>query len=415
MDRPQVLFLVHRVPFPPNRGDRIRSFHLLKFLAERADVHLAFLHAAPLEDGVLDALRPLCKRFAAIEHAGLGRWARGVVSLATGGTATEGLFHSPKLKTTLRDWAQDTPFTTVVAFCSSMAPYAELPELRDLPLVVDLVDVDSQKWFDYAAQGPSLKRPLYRIEGQRLRRAEKRIGDRAKAVLLVSEQEARLYRSFAPDAPCYAIANGVDLAYFRPDALAQRVPGRCVFTGALDYQANIDGVTWFCEHVWEPLRRRVPEATFHIVGRDPGPAVERLGRFAGVTVVGTVPDVRPHVASASVVVAPLRVARGIQNKVLEAMAMGQPVVASPQALEGIELPADDLALAPRTADDWVTTLGDLLNDEPRQRSLGAEGRSFVETHYDWPSRLAPLGDLLDSISLSGPKPVAALSTSPHDS
>ncbi len=410
MARPSVLFLVHRVPYPPDRGDRIRSYHLLEFLAKRADVSLGFLHEGPLSEQTLPSLQPFCQRIAAVPLGRMGRWISGCASLATGGTATEGLFSSGQLRQTIDRWRSQCPFDVVVAFCSSMGPYAQSKGLSDVPLILDLVDVDSQKFLDYAGGASWPKSWLYRLEGLRLRRLEVSLGQHAEAVTLVSEAEAELYRSFAGDARVVAAGNGVDLDYFSPQGSLsgskedadEEIEGRCAFVGAMDYRANIDGVSWFCESVWPRVRREQPQATFVIVGRDPAPAVVKLGELPGVEVTGSVPDVRPHVRRASVVVAPLRVARGIQNKVLEALALGKAVLASPQALEGIALTPGEHALQVDSADDWAESLVGLFADPGRRRQLGLAGRQFVEAEHTWEARLKPFGELLEEVTSGMP-------------
>ncbi|MCL4722402.1 MAG: glycosyltransferase, partial [Gammaproteobacteria bacterium] len=216
-----------------------------------------------------------------------------------------------------------------------MAQYLALPELEGLPVLVDLVDVDSQKWFDYARQARGWKRWMFDLEGRRMRRLEGALPQRAAALMVVSEQEAALYRSFHPTGQIHAIPNGVDLDYFRPDEGGE-IPAAesCVFVGALDYRANIDGVLWFCREVWPGVRRRYPRAVFRLVGSNPVAAVHRLARLPGVQLVGNVADVRPYLREAAAVVIPLRVARGIQNKLLEALAVRKATVVTPQALEG---------------------------------------------------------------------------------
>ncbi len=379
--RPNILFLVHRVPYPPNRGDRIRSYHLLKFLAERADVSLATLADEPLEAGTREKLDSICRRVA-IEYVGRSRWLRAAASLARGRSATEGLFRSPRLARTIRAWSRETHFDAVVVFCSSMVQYLDLPELAGVPAVVDLCDVDSQKFFDYAAHARGLKRRLYSLEGHRLRRAECSLPGRVQAITLVSQAEADLYRSFCPNDRTHAITNGVDLDYYQPAATDGR-PGRCIFVGAMDYQPNIEGVLWFCEHVWPQVVAARPDATFAIVGRNPAPAVRRLASLRGVEVIGSVPDVRPYLAEAQIAVIPLLIARGIQNKVLEALAMAKPVIASPQALEGLESNAGVHVLSATSYREWQQQLIELLS-LPRLRSaLAIRARQFVERRYTW--------------------------------
>ncbi len=401
MARNQLLYLVHRLPFPPNRGDRIRSYHFLRYLAERYDVSLATLADEPVSATTRRELDRHCVQVA-IEPVTRSRWLRAAGSLACGRTATEGLFHSPALRRTVRQWASSTRFDAALVFCSSMVQYLDCPDLADVPAVVDLVDVDSQKWFDYAARTSGLKRLLFNLEGRRLRRLEQTLPHRAAAITLVSEAEADLYRGFCPNSRTVAVANGVDLDHFAPPSAAQRscqqiaTEDRCqiVFVGALDYRANIDAVTWFAAEVWPLIRSRLPHLTLGLVGRKPDAAVRRLAETDGIRVFADVPDVRPFLAAADVVVAPLRIARGIQNKVLEAMAMAKPVICSPAALEGLAARPEHHLLVADQPEDWLAAIARVLADEEIASSLGLSARNFVERHHAWDAVLSPLGELL---------------------
>jgi len=262
-----------------------------------------------------------------------------------------------------------------------------------VPAVVDLMDVDSQKWLDYAAARRGPKAWLYRLEAARLARLEKELAAGAGALTLVSEAEARLFRRSCPGAPVHAVKNGVDLDYFAPPALAEE-EATCVFVGALDYFPNIDAAVWFCREAWPEVRRARPEARLRLVGRRPDPEVLALGGLPGVEVVGQVPDVRPHVARAALSVVPLRIARGIQNKVLESLAMSKATVVSPQALAGVGArPGEDVAVADGPA-EWAAAVLGLFGDPARRRRLGASGRAFVEEHHHWERCLRPFAGLL---------------------
>jgi polysaccharide biosynthesis protein PslH len=401
-ERPKILLLVHRTPFPPNRGDRIRSYHLLKHLARRADVYLAALADEPIAPNTLDELRSLCHEMI-IEPLSGWRWMRGAMSLASGITATEGLFHSPRFASRLRRWGAEIAFDRVVVFCSSMVQYLDAVNVRPCQTLVDLVDVDSEKCFDYARNGSGVKSWLYRLEGARLRRLECSLRPRAGCVALVSEPEAEIYRRFSGHERIAAIPNGVDLDYYRP-ANASPIEHRCTFVGAMDYRPNADAARWFCREVWPAVRARFPEATFTIVGRQPGRDVLRLAGHDGVSVTGSVADVRPYVAEASVAVVPLRIARGVQNKVLEAMAMARPVVASPSALTGIGLTPNAHALEAGEPEQWVAALESLFGSPARREELGRAGRRFVETHHRWEACLAPLDRLLGLSECMAPIP-----------
>jgi sugar transferase (PEP-CTERM/EpsH1 system associated) len=389
---PHLLYLVHRLPYPPDKGDRIRAYNIIRHLSRRAHIHLACLADEPVPDESMRALEALCTRVRVVQ-VGASRWARALSSLARGGTITAGAFYSVKLTRVLREWTADTPFSAALASSSAMVSYLRRPELVGIPAVVDLVDVDSQKFFDYAAATRGAMATLYRTEGRRLRKLESSLPSWARAVTLVSEAETELFRSFCPSPDVHTIPNGVDLDYFRQQSPALAEEG-CVFVGALDYKPNVDAVTWFCKEVWPAITRGHPNARLRLVGRQPVPEVLRLSEVPGVEVVGQVPDVRPHLSWAAVAVAPLRIARGLQNKVLEALAMRKPVVSSPQALAGLRERLDLPALTATTPAEWAEHIGRLLNDEPLRRQLGSAGRRYVEAHHSWERCLEPLSDLL---------------------
>ena len=414
--RPQILMLVHRVPYPPNRGDRIRSYHMLRFLAERADVWLATLADEPLAAGTQAALTGLCREVA-IEPLGRDRWLRGALSLIRGRSATEGLFACPSLRRAIARWRQAVRWDAVLAFCSSMLPYADLPALRDLPLVVDLVDVDSQKFFDYAAFSRGPRRWLCALEGRRLRRLERTLPRRAEAILLVSEAEAALYRRFCPNDRTHVVPNGVDLDYFQPASdgphpwkpLPAADRTNLVFVGALDYHANVDGVCWFVRAIWPQVRQALPQLTLGLVGRKPVPAVQKLAQVDGVRVFADVPDVRPHLAAADLAIAPLRIARGVQNKVLEALAMAKPVIASPQASEGLAAASIGALVVAHSPAEWAAQVGRWIADPAERAARGRAGRDFVLAEHAWPVALARLVPLLRL-----PEPAAAQAPPQHE-
>ena len=389
--RPDVLFLAHRVPYPPDKGDRIRTFHLLRFLARHANVHLACLADEPVAPGVVENLRRYATRVEVVPLGG-GRWVRALGAVLRGRTATEGAFRSRKLQAVLADWAAGTRFQATLASSSGMTAYQQLPGLRDVPAVVDLVDVDSQKWFDYAAASRGPRAWLYREEGCRLRRLEQGLPAWARAVTLVGEAEADLYRRFCAPGVVRAVTNGVDLDYFRPGPPVG--DPTCAFVGALNYRPNVDGANWFCHEVWPEIVRRRPGAKVYLVGRQPAPAVRRLAVLPGVELVGQVPDVRPYLARSAVSVVPLRIARGVQNKVLEAMAMGKAVVASPQTLLGLKASPGTHLLRASSPGEWAGAVLRLFADEDLRLRLGLAGRRYVEENHRWECCLEPFGPLL---------------------
>jgi len=389
-----ILFLAHRFPHPPDKGDRIRSFHLLRWLADRARVRLATLAHEPFDPKSAEVLGDLCAAVSIHQTSPWTRRARSAWSLARGRSATEGAFQSASLARTIDDWAGRIPFDLAIASSSGMVPHLRRASLRNVPALVDLVDVDSQKWLDYAnhCRGPA--RWLYRLEGARLRRVEREVPSWALGALLVSRTERDLFGSFQDATGVHVIENGVDLEALTPREGAVEEPGSCVFVGALDYRPNVDAICWFCREVWPEVLRRRGDARLRVVGHHPTAAVRELGSIPGVEILGRVPDVRPHLERAGVVVVPLRIARGIQNKVLEGLAMGKAVLASPEALKGFR-PDLEVPVRPASAaGEWVEGLLELFDDVEERRRLGRAGRAFVTAHHRWDRCLEPLAEIL---------------------
>ena len=211
-----VLYLAHRVPVPPDKGDRIRTFNVLKHLAGRGPVDLACLADEPVAPASLEVLRGLCRRVEVIPHSGKRRYARALSWLAAGRSLSEGAFWSPRFASVVQEWSRSTNYAAVLTSASSMGPYLDLQGLRDTPAVVDMMDVDSQKWRDYSRNAAGPKRWLYELEARRVERLERRLATRTRALLVVSETEAELFRRFCPEGPVRVVPNGVDLDYFHP-------------------------------------------------------------------------------------------------------------------------------------------------------------------------------------------------------
>ena len=387
MPLPRVVYLTHRVPYPPDKGDRIRNYHVLRELSRHARVWLAALADEPVTDEQKARLGELCERVAFVP--GGRRWVRGGLSLLGGRSISEGLFREPALDALLAGWRAEGEFHALLVSASSLALYQRRNGWETVPAFVDLVDVDSQKWFDYANAAGGPKRWLYSLEGRRVRKLERELCGWANGVFLVSRAEGALLDSFTAPGTATAATNGVDLGYFRPQPDVPTQPA-CAFVGALDYPPNVDAAVWFAAEVWPQVRQAHPAAEFRVIGRQPVPAVLALHGRNGVNVVGQVPDVRPHVASAAVAVCPVRIARGLQNKVLEAMAMAKPTVAAPPAVAALNVQVGWDLLSPTTANEWVSTLTELLGDATRQTELGAAGRKYVEEHHHWDRCLRPM-------------------------
>jgi glycosyltransferase involved in cell wall biosynthesis len=432
-----ILFLAHRIPFPPDRGDKIRSFHALKHLAGLGRVHLACFaddeadaaHLAGLREAIGPALGE-----AHVEVRRTSRLAGGVRALVEGRPVSLALFDSASLRGFVSDQLASGRIETIFAFSGQMAQF--VPAGAPARFVMDFGDVDSAKFEAYAVEGGPLA-PIHRREGLKLAAFEREVAARADISLFVSEAEAALFRrrSGLAGADVRALQNGVDLDYYDPEAdflplsrpygrggahrvavggegltesgvqtltpqafglgppspvlTGEEKPGLIVFTGQMDYAPNIDAVRWFAAEV-VPL---LPEALFAIVGRRPAEAVRRLAGPRTI-VTGAVPDIRSWLAAADVVAAPLRIARGIQNKVLEAMAMARPVVASPAAFEGIEAEPGRHLVVAGGARAQAEAIAGLLADPARAGAMGQAARARMVEAYRWDARLAPLAQMI---------------------
>lgn len=393
MRKPALLYLTHRVPYPPDRGDRIRTFHILQHLASRTDVWLACLADEPVSDRTRDVLNQLCVRVGIVPVERCRRWCRAAGSLLRGDTISVGAFESPSLTETLRRWNDEADFEA--AFCSSsaLAPYVQQLQGEQIRRYVDLIDVDSEKWIEYASTSRFPKNVLFGVEGRRLRKLEASLSDWCDGLTVVSEPEAALYRNVRADGPIQAISNGVDVDYFTPQIDRDAERG-CVFVGVLDYKPNVDGILRFVHEVWPAVRARRPDAELSIVGREPVAAVRELAQQQGITVPGTVPDIRPWLNQAAVAVVPLDIARGVQNKVLEALAMARAVVASPPPLVGLNVENGVHLFRAADHDQWVSSIVRLLDDASLRHDIGLAGQAYVTSRHRWDQCLSPLMSFL---------------------
>lgn len=383
-----ILYLTHRAPHPPDKGDRIRNFHLLRNLSQHGRVWLGCLADEPVAPASLSALKAFCERVSIVPVQRFSRWLKAALSVARGRSLSEGLFSNAEMKRTIRQWTGETRFRAAVVSASSLVPYLRDEGLRQTPAIIDLVDVDSRKWLDFSRASSPPRRWLYSLEATRVRKLEAELPGWARAISVVSRAEADVYEAFAGNGTATVATNGVDLDYFRPSTAAWEQS--CVFVGAMDYLPNVDGAVWFAREVWPAVRKRFPAAEFRIVGRKPDARVTALAAAPGVSVTGTVPDVRPLLDSAGIAVVPLRLARGVQNKVLEALAMGKAAVASPAALAALEVQPGKHLLQAESPSEWVEAISGLFNDPEQCRVLGRAGRQFVEEHHQWQRCLSPL-------------------------
>jgi sugar transferase (PEP-CTERM/EpsH1 system associated) len=395
----RVLFLAHRIPYPPVKGDKIRSWHFLRHLAASHEVSLACFVDDPGDMAHADVLRGICTEChfepVPVSPVRLGN----LLALANGTPITVRHYRNATMMRRVAEIARSRDPGLVFAYSGAMAQY--LPAAGARRRVIDFADVDSDKWAQYARSCPPATRWIYRREARTLLGFERSAATAAEASIFVSETEAALFRELAPEAAgrIHAVRNGVDSAYFSPDHVLESpfpegaVP--IVFTGMMNYWANVDGAQWFCDAVLPKLRARTPKAEFWIVGAAPTPAVSALARLPGVHVTGRVADVRPYLRHAVVVAAPLRIARGVQNKILEAMAMARAVVTTPGAAEGV----DGATVGHELEASWdpgafADAIATLIEQPAARQAMGERARARVLREYDWGGNLATLDRLL---------------------
>lgn len=400
----EILFLAHRVPFPPNRGDKIRSCHLLKKLAQLAPVHVGcFAETDEDRAGGRDVEALAVSSYVVNRNKPLVL--AGVEAVLSGKPVSLTAFHSAKLEAWVRQTVRSRAISTIFVFSGQMGQY--IPDDYGGQVIVDLCDVDSAKFENYAQTGQRVW--LNAREGRLLAKEEARIAKRADATVLISENEGMLLRSRLPESSkpkVQVIGNGIDASFFDPASVqkhpdvASRPGPHFVFTGQMDYPPNEQAALWAMSTLWPALRRDHPAAELHIVGRNPANKLtEQAGE--GITVWGEVPDVRPFIAAADCVVVPLTIARGVQNKVLEAMAMARPLLLTSEAATGIDAEHGvHWTLCKAEAHEMSEAVLALLSDPQKAEDLGRAARQFVLDHHDWDAMLAPLDELVD-LSLTG--------------
>jgi len=399
----KILYLAHRIPYPPNKGDKIRSFHELKYLSGLGEVYLAAL-VDNLDDlKYKNTLRQWCRSVSLVTLSPRKKKILSLKGLCDGTSMSVQYFYEPDLQQAVDDLFIKHQFDVVYCFSSPMAEYVFRSnawcsaQKSGRPVsIMDFCDVDSQKWKQYSNYAKWPLSSIYRKEGRLLQRYERRVAEAFQYSIFASKGERALFNRLNPTVgTVLSMSNGVDLEYFSSfDGEVEGTSPVIVFTGAMDYYANVDGVCWFAEHVWPIILKAVPDTKFIIVGANPSSEVRRLHNDKNIEVTGFVSDIRPYYRRASVSVTPLRIARGIQNKVLEAMAMGKAVVCTSNAFEGITAePGKDLIVQDNET-AFAQSLINLLTHKKSRESLGRCARKCVETYYRWEDNLSLLKRIL---------------------
>jgi sugar transferase (PEP-CTERM/EpsH1 system associated) len=386
----RILFLAHRLPYPPDKGDKIRSFWALKTLSKRHEIDLFCFYDDPQDESQIANLRRYCQACYAEPLSFLGSRARALSALVGGRPFSKAFFCSRTMTRRVAEAVQARSYDLVFIFGSSMAQYAE--PWPNLPRILDLVDVDSDKWVQYSRHSRGPRSWFWKLEGRRLETYECALVHSFSNTLLCTEAEAQLLRSKAPNGMINVLQNWLDMDYYRPAAVP--VPDKLrslqpyvIFTGTMDYFPNVDAVQFFCREVLPLIRSQVPKLHFVVAGRNPSAQVLRLAADSAIYVTGTVPDIRPYLRGAAVAVAPMRIARGVQNKILEALAMDVPVVASSAAADA--LPQDLASLLAAEAEPRLlaaSVVGYLVDPPERTGIRRTSVKRYIE-RLDLPSQL----------------------------
>ena len=407
-NKKSILYLAHRIPYPPNKGDKIRAFHEVKYLSQSYDVDLLSLADDPDDLQYQKELQKWCRRMVVFPLNKKAATLKGALGLAAGKSISEAYFYKRALQGLFDQWITLNQYRMIICFSSPMAAYvfnsrALLGLTRCPELIMDFCDLDSDKWLQYSKNARFPMNFVYAAEGKRLLAYEKKINCHFDRSVFVSNREKELFQAYYPAAvKLQVIPNGVDYDYFSPadttsesfdpnvislpDASRHHHPV-LMFSGAMDYHANVDGVQWFCREVLPAIKKVHPEVLFYIVGSHPTKEVKALAQRKEVVVTGFVEDIRDFYRAADICVIPLRMARGVQNKVLEAMAVGKAVVTTEIAIQGIRAVPGKELISVDDSEQFAQAVIELLENKVKMLSLGQNARKYVTENHCWENNL----------------------------
>lgn len=391
----RILYVCHRVPYPPKRGGKIRPFNMIRHLGSLGhEVTVASLARNTAEQEEAAPLAQHCAKVLVEVIPDSKAWLQTIARLPTLQPSSFGYFWSGALSRRIREEHATRPFDLIICHCSSVAPYVE--SITGVPKMLDYGDMDSQKWREYAGHRPFPMSAGYWLEAVKLERRERSLSHRFDLCTCTTAAELASLRQLGISSPSDWFPNGVDATFFSPEDGQYDANSVC-FVGRMDYFPNQQAVLGFCRDVLPGIRQRRPGVRFLIVGADPPPHIRALGDLPGVTVTGSVPDVRPFVRGSAMTVAPLLIARGTQNKILESMALGVPVVCSPQASGGVDAVPGEHLLVADTPQEWIDKVCGLLDDQEARNRLAAASRARVLSHHSWAASMAKLTRLVENL------------------
>ncbi len=388
----KILYVCHRFPYPPQRGGKIRPFNMIRhFTNQGHEVTVASLARDAAEAEAAAGIAPHCKEYW-VEVIGNGAaMARMVARLPSTAPSSFGYFYSPALARRISERVAQQRFDLVFAHCSSAAPYVS--GIRDVPKMLDFGDMDSQKWREYSTHRSFPLSLGYWLEAVKLERAEAQLAMQFDLSTCTTRAEWETLRSFGVSRPNDWFPNGVDAQVFAPTDGSYE-SDTIAFVGRMDYFPNQQAVFDFCSEVLPVIRAQRPTVQFIIIGADPPPSVRKLAELPGVQVTGSVPDVKPLVRRAAFTVAPLRIARGTQNKILESMALGVPVISSTAAAGGVDALAPEHFWVAKDSQELAAKCLQLLGDPAERQRLAIAGRERVLSHHSWAASMRRLDGIV---------------------
>lgn len=388
-----ILYLCHRFPYPPKRGGKIRPFNMIRHLGEQGHkVTVCSLARSEAEAEEGRGIAPHCAAFEMGMVKEPVQWARMIVRLPLLTPSSMGYFYSPELAAHVKRLLAAQRFDLIFVHCSSVAQYVE--HVQGIPKILDFGDMDSQKWLEYANYKPFPLSLGYTLEGTKMLWAEKRLARRFDLCTATTRAEWQTLQDYGTGAATDWFPNGVDAQFFSPTD-GQYDADTISFIGRMDYYPNQECMQRFCDEVWPLLKQQRPGMKLLIVGADPSPAMRALGERPGVTVTGSVPDVRPYIRGSALMVAPLAIARGTQNKILEAMAMGVPVVTSSAAAGGVDAEAGKHLLVADSAAQIADAVLRITGSADERARLAHSGRERMLSHHAWPSSMRRLDGIIE--------------------
>lgn len=388
----KILYVCHRFPFPPKRGGKIRPFNMISHMSRQHDVYVASLSRSDQESKEGRGLAVHCKQFIMAQVREPWQTLRMILRLPTLVPSTMGYFYSAELKAAINRLIEKEKFDLIFVHCSSVAQYVE--HIESIPKILDYGDMDSQKWLVYAKMKPFPLNIGYWIEGVKLQREENRLAKRFDFCTCTTKAELDTLNGYNTGVATDWFPNGVDHVFFAPDD-EEYDADTISFIGRMDYYPNQECMLDFCHNILPLLRKRRPAVKLVIVGAEPSADILKLSELPGVTVTGTVEDVRSYVRRSALMIAPLKIARGTQNKILEAMAMGVPVVCSKLAAGGIDAVDGEHFLAAETSEEYVSAVLRLIENPSERDKFARAGRERMLQNHHWPNSMSRLDNIVE--------------------